>query len=161
MSHEDDLKYMRLAIDASRDALHAGNTAFGATMVDRTGKLVHVAGNNQSREFTGHAEIVAVREAIEKFGADAVIGSTVYASGEPCAMCSAAMFWAGVGKIIFAASNQTINKTIGAPSLTITSREVLKGASRPVEVVGPFLEDEAAAVLVEMAKLHGRGAGAV
>jgi tRNA(Arg) A34 adenosine deaminase TadA len=159
MTSEDDVKYMRLAIEASREALRIGNNAFGATLVDRTGKLVHVAGNNQvtSNDCTGHAEVAAVREAVAKFGADVVVGSTVYASGEPCAMCSAAMFWGGVAKIVFAAPNQTINKILGAPSLSITSREVLKSASRPVEIVGPFLAEEAAEVLREMAKVKGRG----
>jgi tRNA(adenine34) deaminase len=160
MSEDDDLKFLRLAIEASRSALRAGNSAFGAALADRTGKLAHVAGNNQitAADSTGHAEVVVVREVAQRFGADTLAGSTVYASGEPCAMCSGAMFWAGVSRVVFAASHATIVRILGAPSLALSSREVLKGASRAVEIVGPLLEDEAVRILVEMAEVRKRGA---
>jgi tRNA(Arg) A34 adenosine deaminase TadA len=73
-------------------------------------------------------------------------------------MCSGAMFWAGVSRVVFAASHATIVRILGAPSLALSSREVLEGASRAVEIVGPLLEDEAARILVEMAELRKLGA---
>ncbi len=93
-----DHEPMRLAIQASRDAAAVGNMPFGATLVSPAGELLWTARNNQvtSGDCTGHAELVLVREARAALGAEAVRGGTVYASGEPCAMCCGAMFWAGM-----------------------------------------------------------------
>ncbi|MDB5812925.1 MAG: tRNA-specific adenosine deaminase [Rhodocyclales bacterium] len=143
-----DEHYMRLAIEASREAVAEGNFPYGATLVSADGK-VHVSRNNQvtSGDCTGHAEVVLVREVAQTLGAQALVGATVYASGEPCAMCSGAMFWAGVAHIVYAMPTRVINAVGGAPYLQPKTAEVLAGASRAVRVDGPLLEEEATAVL--------------
>ena len=102
-----DLEPMRLAIAASRKALDAGNNPYGAVLVSAAGEVLHVATNQQNtdHDITGHAEVVLVREAAARLGAAALAGGTVYASGEPCAMCSGALYWAGIRRIVYAASN--------------------------------------------------------
>ena len=67
-------------------------------------------------------------------------------------MCSGAMFWAGVTRIVFAASQGDISRVLGGPTLPITSSQVLAGASPPVRVDGPVLGDEAIGVLLRAAK---------
>ncbi|MDQ8022040.1 MAG: nucleoside deaminase [Moraxellaceae bacterium] len=144
-----DEHYMRLAIEASRTALDEGNFPYGATLVSADGKTVHVSRNNQvtTQDCTGHAEVVLVREAAQQYGPAILEGATVYASGEPCAMCSGAMFWAGVSRVVFGMSSPTINAVGGAPWLQRRTHEVLHDASRQVQVDGPLLEEEATAVL--------------
>jgi tRNA(adenine34) deaminase len=63
-TEDPDLAPMRLAIQASREALAEGNMAFGATLV-KDGRVLDVARNNQvlSGDCTGHAETVRVRQA--------------------------------------------------------------------------------------------------
>jgi tRNA(adenine34) deaminase len=140
---------MQRAIDASRDALAAGNMPFGATLVSPAGELLWTAQNNQvtSGDCTGHAELVLVRDATAKLGAAALRGATVYASGEPCAMCSGAMFWAGIRRVVFAASQADIAAALGGDSLPIRSAQVYAGASPAVEVEGPVLPGPAIQVL--------------
>jgi tRNA(adenine34) deaminase len=144
-----DIAPMQRAIQASRAAHAAGNMPFGATAVAADGSLLWVAQNDQvtSGDCTGHAELVLVREATAKLGAGALRGATVYASGEPCAMCSGAMFWAGVARIVFAASQHEIGAALGGAALPISTAQVLAGSSPAVLVEGPLLGDEAAAVL--------------
>jgi tRNA(Arg) A34 adenosine deaminase TadA len=140
---------MRLAIDASRAALRAGNMPFGATLCSAQGELLWTAQNNQvtSGDCTGHAELVLVRDAVHTLGAPALRGGTVYASGEPCAMCAGAMFWAGIRRVVFAASTADIAHALGGDELPIRTAAVYAGASPAVQVDGPLLADEAIDVL--------------
>ena len=149
--YTDDLEPMRLAIAASRSALDAGNNPYGAVLVSPSGQVLHSAANQQNteRDITAHAEVVLVREAAARIGAAALAGATVYASGEPCVMCSGALYWAGVRRIVYAASNDVMNELFGGDHLPMRCAEVLAGASRAVQVDGPLLADAAVAVLRE------------
>lgn len=140
---------MRLAIDASRAALAAGDNPFGATLASASGDVLHTARNNQNtaRDCTGHAEMVLVREASAALGPEALRGATVFASGEPCAMCAGAMFWAGIARLVYAASQADIAQVLGGPQLTTTCADLLALARPPVAVQGGLLRAEAAAAL--------------
>lgn len=140
---------MRRAIEASQQALDRGDMPFGATLVSPQGELLQVSLNNQntSADCTGHAEMVLVREAQVRLGAAALRGATVYASGEPCAMCSGAMYWAGIARVVYAASQADIGAALGGDALPIETSSVYTGASREVVVEGPLLRDAAVAVL--------------
>jgi tRNA(adenine34) deaminase len=149
MLSDADLRPMHRAIAASSDALALGNMPFGASLVTAQGELLHVSANNQvsSGDCTGHAELVLVREVSAAHGVQALRGGTVYASGEPCAMCCGALFWAGVKRVVFAATQADIALALGGPILPLRSADVLAGASPAVEVEGPLLRPEALAVL--------------
>ncbi len=153
-----DHEPMRQAIEASREAIAEGNMPFGATLVSPEGSLLWTARNNQITrgDCTGHAELVLVREATAKLGADALRGGTVYASGEPCAMCSGAMFWAGIRRVVFAASQQDIIDALGGEQLPIRSAQVYAGASPAVQVDGPLLGSSAIEVLREAGRRLSR-----
>lgn len=158
MTNNDDLAPMRLAIEASRAALAAGDMPFGAALVAPDGRVLLVSANRQSSgaDCTAHAETVLVRDAQAQLGLDALRGATVYASGEPCAMCSGAMFWAGVGRVVFAASQAQIASALGGPLLPLSCSAVLSAAQPAVAVAGGVLADEALQVLL----LAGRATGA-
>jgi tRNA(adenine34) deaminase len=145
---DDDAPYMRAAIEASREALRAGNMPFGASLV-KDGQMLWVAQNNQrtAGDCTGHAEVVLVREARQALGDQATVGATVYASGEPCAMCAGAMFWAGIRRVVYGATTPDIEAALGGPSLPMRCAEALAAAKPAVQVDGPCLQDEAVAVL--------------
>lgn len=140
---------MRRAIEASQQALQRGDMPFGATLASPQGETLLVSANNQNttRDCTGHAEMVLVREAQARLGDASLRGATVYASGEPCAMCSGAMYWAGIARVVYAASQADIGAALGGDALPIESARVLAGATRPVTVEGPLLREEAVAVL--------------
>ena len=153
-----DAAAMQRAIAASRAALHAGNNPYGAVLVSAAGAVLHVATNQQhtAHDPTAHAEVMLVREAAARLGAAALRDTTVYASGEPCAMCAGALYWAGVRRIVYAASNEVMNGLFGGDQLPIHCAEVLASASRQVQVDGPVLADAAVAVLQE-AVARGKG----
>jgi tRNA(Arg) A34 adenosine deaminase TadA len=74
--------------------------------------------------------------------------ATIYSSGEPCAMCSAAIFYTGVGRVVYGLSAAAIlhlrNAQPHTAGLTLSCRAVLGTAAETVEVVGPCLEAEGA-----------------
>ena len=144
-----DEAFMQTAIDASQTAVEAGDMPFGAVLTSADGVGLLVARNNQvtSGDCTGHAEMVLVREATRMLGAKSMVGATVYASGEPCAMCSGAMFWAKIHRVVYAASTQDIVNTLGAPMLPINSSTVLADAQPAMLVQGPLLREPAVEVL--------------
>lgn len=144
---------MRQAIAASQAALDAGDMPFGATLVDAAGTLRWTARNHQltRADCTGHAELVLVRDASAALGAEALRGGTVYASGEPCAMCAGAMFWAGIRRVVFGIPQPVMAEVAGGDLLPIGCAAVLAGSTPPVVVEGPLLQDEAVAVLREFA----------
>jgi tRNA(Arg) A34 adenosine deaminase TadA len=148
---EDDLRHLRAAIDVSRAASERGDEPYGAVLVDASGTQIAAAGNTQNTtgDCTGHAESNLLREATMQFDAQALAGSTLYASGEPCAMCAGAIYWSGVPRVVFALPAARMNAIAGELTdvLDIGSREVLARGQHAVTVLGPALEDEAALVL--------------
>jgi len=150
MSDEQDRHFMRIAIEASRAARGTGNMPYGAVLVSAAGALLQVSGNSQvtSGDCTAHAEVNLIREAGAAHGAASLAGATVYASGEPCAMCAGALFWAKVRRVVYGMRNETMMREGGGDTLPINCRDVLQaGGSHAVEVSGPLLEDEALEVL--------------
>ena len=145
----DDTTAMQLAIAASRRALAAGNRPYGAVLLSAEGRLLHEAINRQETDAddTAHAEMVLVREAQARLGRDALRGATVFASGEPCAMCAGALFWAGVGRIVWSASSPLMADLLGGELLPARCADVLAHSRPPVRVEGPLLERDAAEVL--------------
>jgi len=156
MSTSDDAAghetFLREAIRLSRRALARGDGPYGAVLV-RGGRMVLARENTASTraDATRHAEMNLVVEAQESFGPEALAECTLYASTEPCAMCAGAIFWAGIRRVVFACPS-TRHERIFGPALGVHGHDVLGSATPPVEVVGPLLEDEAAAVLEEAAR---------
>ncbi len=144
--------FLREAIRLSRRALDRGDGPYGAVLV-RGGRIVLARENTASTraDATRHAEMNLVVEAQESFGAEALAECTLYASTEPCAMCAGAIFWAGIRRVVFACPSERHARICG-PALAVNGRDVLASATPPAEVVGPLLEDEAAAVLEEAAR---------
>ena len=74
--------------------------------------------------------------------------ATLYSSAEPCAMCSGAIYWAGIGRLVYALSEHRLREITGNhpenPTLDLPCREVFRTGQRPTDVVGPLIEDEAA-----------------
>lgn len=152
---DQDIHAMQLAIDASASAADQGDGPFGATLVSPNGAVLLVAANTvkTTADCTAHAEMALIRTAQTQFGRPALRGATVFASGEPCAMCAGALFWAGVGRIVYAASQADIIDALGAsPAMPINSRSTLANAQPAVQIDGPLLRDEAFAVLKKAAE---------
>lgn len=142
---------MRLAIDASRQALERGDEPYGAALVGPDGQVRLVAGNTQNTTYdcTAHAEMVLLRRAQAEQGPAALQGATVYASGEPCAMCAGALYWAGVEHVVYAAPQPQMAAALGGRLLPTRCADLLGAARPPLRVTGAVLADEAMAVILD------------
>lgn len=101
---DNDAHWLRRAIEiATRNAATDGGP-FGAVVV-ADGRVVGEGTNRVTATLdpTAHGEIVAMRAACQHLGTFTLAGATVYTSCEPCPMCLAAMLWARVDRVVFAA----------------------------------------------------------
>jgi tRNA(Arg) A34 adenosine deaminase TadA len=142
------LTLLTRAIALAAASREAGNHPFGALLVDTAGEVVAEAGNTVETDLdpAGHAELNLVRK-VGHLGADALSAMTLYTSTEPCAMCSGGIYWAGIGRVVFALSEQELLVFTGAdprnPTMSLPSRVVFAAGSRPVITEGPFELPEA------------------
>jgi len=150
---EQDLKFLRRAIELAREARADGRHPFGSLIVNERGEVVVEALNNAVRpkgDPTQHAETVACAAAGKLLGDAELARCTLYTSTEPCAMCAGAIYWTGIGRVVFALAETGLLQLTGSheenPTLDLPCREVFARGQRKVEVVGPLLEDEAATV---------------
>lgn len=146
---DDQSRHLRAAIALSHTAKSHGNGPYGAVLVGPDGTVLAEAENTQvtERDPTGHAEANLIRDAAARYDAPELESATLYASAEPCAMCAAAIFWSGIGRVVYALSGERNQALLPVgDALGISCREVLARGSRPVEVVGPAFEEEAAKV---------------
>ena len=143
----DHHKYIRQVIEIARSAHANGNRPFGALLISANGEALASAENSQltGEQVLAHAEMVLLHDAVRQFSPDVLQGSTIYTSAEPCAMCAGAIFWSGVGRLVFGLSGEKLHQLAGkSPDMLLASSgDVLAQAGRKVEVVGPILEDEA------------------
>ena len=145
---DSDQAWLTRAIALSQRSRDEGNHPFAAIVVDATGKALTEAINDIHADCTSHAELVAVRMASSKFNPMQLRDATLYSSAEPCAMCAGAIYWSGIGRVVYALSEQRLLQLTGNhpdnPTLSLPCREVFARGQRAIEVVGPLLEDEAA-----------------
>lgn len=142
---------LRRAIAVARAARDHGNHPFGAVLLDGDGRIVLEAENTvvTHRDATGHAETNLVRLASNQLDADELAATTLVTSTEPCAMCTGAIYWAGIGTVVYGLPEEELYAMTGAhpenPTLLLPCRDVLAAGSRDVTVIGPLLADEARA----------------
>ncbi|MBN1676744.1 MAG: nucleoside deaminase [Kiritimatiellae bacterium] len=139
-------RFIREAIALARRARDKGNHPFGALLV-RGDEILLRAENTvvSDNDVTRHAELNLVSAASRRFAAETLAECAVYASTEPCAMCTGAIYWAGIGSIVYGCSAQTLGELTGG-SLVVPCETILANAKRPVAVRGPVLEEEAKTV---------------
>ena len=147
-----DLQYLRNAIALAAASKARGKHPFAALIVDDRDAVLAEAGNAfgwPDGDATGHAELIAVREASQRFPPARLAPATLYSSAEPCAMCAGAVYWAGLRRVVYALSEARLRTLTGDhpenPTLALPCREVFARGQRAIVVVGPLLEDEAAA----------------
>jgi tRNA(Arg) A34 adenosine deaminase TadA len=140
-------QHLRRCVHLAREALEAGDDPFGSVLVGEDGSVL---AERRNRERTGHPlahpEIDLARWAGEQLTLTQRAASTVYTSGEHCAMCSAAHGWVGLGPIVYAVSSRQLEHwrtEWGAgpsPVTNLSVRQVLPGL--PVLGPDPQLEQE-------------------
>lgn len=148
---ELDLALLRQAIALSDASRQRGRHPFAALVADRNGKVIAEAGNNSmppEGDPTQHAELVAAAQAARLLSPEELAQCTLYTSAEPCCMCSGAVYWTGIGRVVYALSEHALLGLTGDhpenPTFSLPCREVFAKGQRKVSVLGPMLEVEAA-----------------
>jgi guanine deaminase len=98
--------FLREAIRLSLEKMEAGEGGpFGAVIV-RGSEIVGRGWNRvtSTNDPTAHAEIVAIRDACDRLGTFSLAGCEIYTSCEPCPMCFAAIYWARLERVYYAAT---------------------------------------------------------
>ena len=146
-----DLELLRQSIALSRESMLRGKHPFAAIVADASGAIVSCAGNNSmppDGDPTQHAELGAAAQAARRLTLDALAECTLFSSAEPCCMCAGAIYWTGIGRVVYALSETVLLGLTGNhpenPTLSLPCREVFARGQRRVDVIGPLLQEEAA-----------------
>jgi tRNA(Arg) A34 adenosine deaminase TadA len=138
--HEE---YIRKCLDLAISAGKNGNHTFGAVLV-HNGKIVKSAENtvNSDDDSTRHAELNLVVKSQREFSLEVLSQSTLYTSTAPCLMCTAAIWSAGISRIVYSVSYATFAKQIAVAYKYIPCEEVYERLGTKAEIIGPILEEE-------------------
>jgi len=98
-------KFMERAVELALENVKAGGEPFGAVLV-KNGTIVSEGVNKLHKQFdiSGHAELIAIRNAQQQEQTLDLAGYTMYASGEPCLMCLSAMYFSGITDVYYCQS---------------------------------------------------------
>ncbi|KAJ2962457.1 hypothetical protein NQZ79_g2383 [Umbelopsis isabellina] len=142
-SHEEIIKYLKLTIKVAARSITLGHHPFGAIVVGPEGNILAEQGNIDT---LNHAESTICRIVYTNYPQDYLNRCTLYTSFEPCAMCSGSCYWAGIGGVVYGATEERLLALTGSndenPTMSLPCRQVFDAGQRKVQVFGPFPELE-------------------
>ena len=143
----EDERWMHHALALAQRAEHEDDEIpVGAVLVSAAGEILGEGWNRNitDRDPTAHAEIVAMRQAGTRLGNHRILGSTLYVTLEPCAMCAMAMVHARVARVVFAATDPKTGAAGSVFDLLADPRH-----NHRIDVQGGLLAEEAGTRLTE------------
>ena len=104
---EEDVRYMKQALDEARKAFDRGEVPVGAVVVSK-GRVIARSHNltEALNDVTAHAEMQAITSAANYLGGKYLTDCTLYVTVEPCVMCAGAIAWAQLGRLVYGASDE-------------------------------------------------------
>lgn len=153
----EDTEFMRQAIELSKAAVEHGNEPFGAVLV----KDEQVVFTNENQIYTRHdptyhGEAGLIRDFCAQTGITDLRAYTLYSSCEPCFMCSGAMVWVKLGRLVYGASNMELEALLGKKGCNC-SEIVFDNSFWQPEVTAGVLRDESLAILKDYFGTHRKG----
>jgi isopenicillin N synthase-like dioxygenase/tRNA(Arg) A34 adenosine deaminase TadA len=148
---------MKAAIEQAVAATAAGKMPFGAVLVDADGVIVCEAHNQcqaakqrggGTGDVTRHAEMELVRTFTTEIPAPDRASCTLYTSTEPCVMCTGAIYWSGVGRVVYGCSAEQLAVLSGPGGFDVPVEQLYGMAApgtRKIQLQGPFLSEESLA----------------
>ena len=148
--NEKDEQFMNLAIARTRDGIKAGQTPFGACIVDAEGQVIACEHNVvwETTDITAHGEVNTIRKACLELSTIDLTGCTIYSTTEPCPMCFSAIHWAKIRRIVYGASIADAEEA-GFNELTLPNDLMKREGKSPVEVESDCLREECVALFQE------------
>ena len=149
MTFANDIELLRIALEVGRQSQQNGNLPFGCILADEAGNVLEKGENTvvTGKDSIAHCEINLVHQLAGKYETDFLNRCTVYAGTEPCPMCTAAIFWSGIGRIVYALSKEGYHEVAATVNpawiFHMPPKELLSYGGRKIMVAGPLLEKEA------------------
>ena len=143
-----DKEFLLMAVQEAKEGIRAGHGGPFGCVIAKDGEFIEKGHNRVlvDNDPTAHGEITAIRYACSVLKTIDLSECTLYTSSEPCPMCKAAISWAKVGRVVYAASMKDANDILGFKDQRMTDA-FRKGEdltpSEKMEVEGylePFLE---------------------
>ena len=152
-----DEAFMQKAIELSRLAVAHGNEPFGAVLV-RDGEIVFTNENQiyTRHDPTFHGEAGLIREFCAQTAVTDLRDYTMYSSCEPCFMCSGAMVWVKLGRLVYGASNIELEVILGNEGCCC-SQMVFDHSFWQPQVTAGVLREESLSILREYFSKHAKG----
>lgn len=152
----DDQAWMKMALEACRQGVAAGQSPFGACIV-RDGQVLACTHNQVWRHTdpTAHAEVTAIRQACAATRQVHLSGATIYSTTEPCPMCFCAIHWARIERIVYAARIADAQE-FGFHELPVSNTTLKDLGQLTVELQPDYLRDEALAIYRQWRAHQGR-----
>jgi tRNA(adenine34) deaminase len=137
---------MKLAIAEARASKQEGNKGYGAVVVrghEILGKAHDTAITEQDPSL--HAEVNAIRQAVQALGDSNLSGAILFSSCEPCPMCASLAVWANLTTIVYGVSiEETAN--MGKSRIRVSAKEIIERSPVMIEVIGDVLREECRAL---------------
>lgn len=148
MKLKDDKYYIKKAIELAYQAKEKGDNPFGSILVDENGNILMEDENTQitKNDISGHPELKIAKRAAAKYDEEFLKKCTMYNSAEPCTMCTGAIYWSGIGRIVFGISKKRLHelKSDGEGSIKYSIHDLLGNSGKDFEIIGPMddMKDE-------------------
>ena len=125
---EQDIRFMKMALDEARAAAAAGEIPVGAIVVCK-GMVIARAHNMTETltDVTAHAEMQAITAAASYLGGKYLDQCTLYVTLEPCVMCAGAIGWSQLQRLVYGASDEKRGYSLFAPKALHPKTEVVSG----------------------------------
>lgn len=149
---DDDARLLRQTFEIARRAQTKGNMPFGALLAGPDGAVLLEMENGYYPDLdaTAHAERLLATEASRRYREPFLAECTLYSSAEPCAMCAGAIYWTGIGRVVYGLSEHDLKAMTGDhpdnPTMDLPCRTVFSAGQKTIQITGPCLESEAAEV---------------
>jgi tRNA(Arg) A34 adenosine deaminase TadA len=145
----NDAGLLRLALAVGRQSQQNGNLPFGCLLADPEGRVLEKGENTvvTDNDSIAHCEINLIHRLAGRYGPGFLSNCILYAGTEPCPMCMGAVFWSGIGKLVYALSKEGYHEVAGTANpahvFHMPPKDLLLHAGREIIICGPLLETEA------------------
>ncbi|MFC5133991.1 MULTISPECIES: nucleoside deaminase [Haloferacaceae] len=141
-----DQEHVARTIELAEEATADGNTPFGALLVV-DGEVRRESKNTTltDEDVSAHPELKLARWAGRELSAEELADCTMYASTEPCPMCTAAIHYTGIDRVVFGVAGETLHELTGG-GIPIPAAEAIRRADGDTTVEGPIATEAAMAV---------------
>jgi tRNA(Arg) A34 adenosine deaminase TadA len=152
--NERDRKLLYETVRIAHQAKEKGNHPFGALLADKDGKILLEQMNDYEEGGSAmHAETLLLFKASKLYDPQFLATCSLYTNAEPCVMCTGAMYWTNVKRLVFGITEEKLLELTGAdeqnPTFNLPSHEVLAHGQKDMEVVGPAEDDALVKAIVE------------